>query len=54
MWQLETFPGYVLAGRNLVGLALWMRDHLPADATQVIREFPIGCEAKWVLAQRRL
>jgi hypothetical protein len=37
MSQLETFPGYVMAGRNLVGPAQWMRDNLPADATIAAR-----------------
>jgi hypothetical protein len=37
MSQLETFPGYVMAGRNLVGPAEWMCEHLPADATIATR-----------------
>jgi hypothetical protein len=31
--QMEIYPGYVLAAKNLIGPALWMRDHLPAEAT---------------------
>jgi hypothetical protein len=37
MAQMETFPGYVLASKNLVAPALWMRDHLPAGATIATR-----------------
>jgi hypothetical protein len=39
--QMEVFPGYVLAGKNLVGPALWMRDHLPADATIATRRIGV-------------
>ena len=31
------FPGYVLAGKNLVGPAVWMGDHLPSNATIATR-----------------
>ena len=31
------FPGYVLAGKDLVKPALWMHDHLPAGATIATR-----------------
>jgi hypothetical protein len=31
------FPGYVLAGRDLVGPALWMRDYVPRGATIATR-----------------
>jgi len=37
MARMETFPGYVLAGKNLVGPSLWIRDHLPDDATIATR-----------------
>jgi hypothetical protein len=37
MARMEAFPGYVLAGKNLVGPAAWMRDHLPAEATIATR-----------------
>jgi len=33
MSAMETFPGYILAGKNLVQPSLWIRDHLDADAT---------------------
>ena len=33
----EEFPGYVLAGKNLVAPSLWVRDHLPAGATIATR-----------------
>ncbi len=39
--QMDIFPGYVLAGKNLVGPALWMRDHLPADATIATRRIGV-------------
>lgn len=35
--ELDRFPGYVLAGKTLVGPASWMRDHLPAQATIATR-----------------
>jgi arabinofuranosyltransferase len=35
--RLDEFPGYVMAGRNLVGPATWMRDHLPPGATVATR-----------------
>jgi hypothetical protein len=35
--QMEIYPGYVLAAKNLIGPALWMRDHLPAGATIATR-----------------
>jgi hypothetical protein len=35
--QMDVFPGYVLAGENLVGPAVWMRDHLPPEATIATR-----------------
>ena len=50
MSQMETFPGYVLAGKNLVGPALWMRDHLPADATIATRR--IGASGVLFAAER--
>ena len=31
--QIEEFPGYVLASRNLVAPAIWIRDHVPSGAT---------------------
>jgi hypothetical protein len=34
---MDEFPGYVLAGSELVKPALWMRDHLPAGATIATR-----------------
>jgi hypothetical protein len=37
MAQMDTFPGYVLSSRNLVGPALWIRDHLPPQATIATR-----------------
>ena len=37
MARMETFPGYVLAGKNLVGPSVWIRDHLPKDATIATR-----------------
>ena len=37
MARMDDFPGYVLAGKNLVEPAVWMRDHLPADATIATR-----------------
>lgn len=37
MARLGDFPGYVLAGRNLIAPSLWMRDHLPAGATIATR-----------------
>jgi hypothetical protein len=39
--QMEVFPGYVLAGKNLIGPAVWMRDHLPADATIATRRIGV-------------
>jgi len=39
--QMEIFPGYVLAGKNLVGPAEWMRDHLPAEATIATRRIGV-------------
>jgi arabinofuranosyltransferase len=41
MSQAETFPGYVLASRNLIGPAEWMRDNLPADATIATRRIGV-------------
>lgn len=41
MAQMEEFPGYVLAGKNLVGPAVWMRDHLPEEATIATRRIGI-------------
>jgi len=37
MSQMEMFPGYVLASKNLVAPAVWMREHLPPDATIATR-----------------
>jgi len=37
MARMETFPGYVLAGKNLVNASLWIRDHIPDDATIATR-----------------
>jgi hypothetical protein len=34
---MEVYPGYVLAAKNLIGPALWMRDHVPAGATIATR-----------------
>ena len=39
--QIDVFPGYVLAGKNLIGPAEWMRDHLPADATIATRRIGV-------------
>ena len=41
MARMDDFPGYVLAGKNLIGPAEWMRDHLPADATIATRRIGI-------------
>jgi hypothetical protein len=35
--QIDAYPGYVLAAKNLIGPAQWMRDHLPAGATIATR-----------------
>jgi hypothetical protein len=39
--RMESFPGYVMAGKNLVGPAHWMRDHLPANATIATRRIGV-------------
>jgi arabinofuranosyltransferase len=41
MSQLETFPGYVLAGKNLIEPSLWMRDNLPPNATIATRRIGV-------------
>ena len=35
--KMEEFPGYILAGKNLEPPSLWLRDHLPQDATIATR-----------------
>lgn len=37
MARMESYPGYVLAGRALVAPAEWIRDELPGDATIATR-----------------
>ena len=37
MARMEDFPGYVLAGKNLIGPAMWLREHLPDGATIATR-----------------
>ncbi len=37
MATMETFPGYVLASERLVEPSLWVRDHLPPQATIATR-----------------
>ncbi|MBN2475037.1 MAG: hypothetical protein JXB62_10545 [Pirellulales bacterium] len=37
MAAMESFPGYILSGRNLVGPSIWIRDHLPDGATVASR-----------------
>ncbi len=39
--QMDVFPGYVLAGKNLIEPAEWIRDHLPADATIATRRIGV-------------
>ncbi len=39
--ETEVFPGYVLASKNLIGPAVWMRDHLPAEATIATRRIGV-------------
>jgi hypothetical protein len=39
--QMDVFPGYVLAGKNLIEPAQWIRDHLPADATIATRRIGV-------------
>jgi hypothetical protein len=33
MARMDDFPGYVLSGKNLIEPSLWLRDHVPAEAT---------------------
>ena len=35
--RLDDFPGYVMAGRNLVGPAAWMRENLPSESVIATR-----------------
>jgi hypothetical protein len=41
MSRMETYPGYVLAGKTLIGPARWMQDHLAADATIATRRIGV-------------
>jgi hypothetical protein len=50
MARMDVFPGYVMAGKSLVGPATWMRNHLPTDAAIATRR--IGAVAFY--ARRRV
>ncbi len=42
MSRMEAYPGFILAGKTLIGPAQWMRDHVAADATIATRRIGVA------------